>query len=54
MIKYVCGICGYVYEPVKGDADHGVEPGTPFEQLPEDWHCPVCGAIKENFEEKKS
>jgi rubredoxin len=50
MKKYVCGICGYVYDPAQGDPDNNVPPGTPFDQLPEDWTCPVCGAGKEDFE----
>lgn len=44
-----CSICGYVYDPAKGDPDSGVAPGTPFEQLPDDWVCPVCGAAKSDF-----
>ncbi|OOC46524.1 hypothetical protein XO09_06840, partial [Thermosipho sp. 1223] len=43
MKRYVCSVCGYVYDPEVGDPDNGVEPGTPFEKLPEDWVCPVCG-----------
>lgn len=50
MKKYVCSVCGYVYDPEKGDPENGVEPGTPFEELPEDWVCPVCGASKDEFE----
>ena len=49
MKKYVCGVCGYVYDPANGDKDGGVAPGTPFEKLPEDWSCPVCGAAKDEF-----
>jgi rubredoxin len=49
MEKYVCGICGYVYDPAVGDPDAGVTVGTPFEKLPEDWVCPVCGAGKDDF-----
>ena len=49
MEKYVCEPCGYVYDPAEGDPDNGVEPGTPFEKLPEDWVCPVCGATKDMF-----
>jgi rubredoxin len=52
MDKYVCQVCGYVYDPKKGDPDNGVEPGTPFEKVPEDWTCPVCGASKEDFEKE--
>jgi rubredoxin len=50
MQKYVCSICGYEYDPEVGDADGGIEPGTAFEDIPDDWVCPVCGATKENFE----
>jgi rubredoxin len=50
MTKYVCQVCGYVYDPAVGDSDGGVEPGTAFENLPEDWVCPVCGADKSAFE----
>lgn len=48
--KYRCTVCGYVYDPKKGDPDSGIEPGVSFEDLPEDWVCPVCGASKEKFE----
>jgi len=49
MEKQVCGICGYVYDPEKGDPDNGVEPGTAFADLPDDWACPICGAGKDEF-----
>ncbi|NLV77612.1 MAG: rubredoxin [Tissierellia bacterium] len=49
MDRYVCEPCGYVYDPAEGDPDNGIEPGTPFEQLPDDWVCPVCGATKDMF-----
>jgi len=49
MKKYVCNICGYVYDPAAGDPDSGIEPGTAFEDLPEDWVCPVCGVGKDQF-----
>lgn len=49
MKKYVCGICGYVYDPAKGDSDGGIVKGTAFEDLPDDWVCPVCGASKDEF-----
>lgn len=49
MKKYVCNICGYVYDPAAGDPDSGVKPGTAFENLPADWVCPVCGAAKSDF-----
>ena len=48
--KYRCRICGYVYDPEKVDTDSGIKPGTPFDQLPETWVCPVCGATKDQFE----
>ena len=47
--KYICSICGYVYDPAKGDPDSGIQPGTPFESIPDDWECPVCGVGKEEF-----
>ena len=50
MKRYVCIPCGYVYDPEKGDPDHGIEPGTSFEDLPESWCCPLCGATKDQFE----
>ncbi len=49
MTKYVCGICGYVYDPALGDPDNGVDPGTPFDKVPADWVCPICGADKDSF-----
>ena len=51
MQKYRCTVCGYIYDPEVGDPDSGVVPGTPFEELPEDWVCPICGAAKDQFEE---
>ena len=50
MAKYKCSVCGYVYDPELGDPDGDIPPGTPFEELPEDWQCPVCGASKGEFE----
>ena len=50
MDKYVCALCGYVYDPENGDPDNGVEPGTKWEDLPDDWECPICGASKDDFE----
>ena len=47
--KYVCSICGYVYDPAVGDPDNGIPAGTPFEELPEDWHCPRCKQGKDKF-----
>ncbi len=49
MQKYVCEPCGYVYDPEVGDPDGGIEPGTAFEDIPEDWVCPICGMGKEVF-----
>jgi rubredoxin/flavin reductase (DIM6/NTAB) family NADH-FMN oxidoreductase RutF len=48
--KYKCTVCGYIYDPEKGDADSGIRQGTPFEELPDDWVCPICGAGKDAFE----
>jgi rubredoxin len=53
MDKWECTACGYVYDPRKGDPDHGVTPGTAFENLPADWVCPECGAEKSLFEKIK-
>ncbi|MBA7681430.1 High molecular weight rubredoxin [subsurface metagenome] len=50
MAKYECKVCGYIYDPELGDPDGGIKPGTPFEELPDDWVCPVCGATKSEFE----
>ena len=49
MERWVCQVCGYVYDPAKGDPDSGVAPGTKFEDVPEDWTCPICGAQKSDF-----
>ncbi|MCD6362921.1 MAG: rubredoxin [Synergistetes bacterium] len=53
LAKYRCIICNYVYDPEKGDPDAGIKPGTPFEKLPDDWFCPVCGAGKDQFEKEE-
>ena len=50
MKKYVCVVCGYVYDPAAGDPDSGIAPGTPFESLPDEWICPLCGVGKDQFE----
>lgn len=50
MKKYVCKVCGYVYDPAVGDPDHNIPPGTSFESLPADWTCPACGVGKDEFE----
>ena len=47
--KYQCGVCGYIYDPAVGDPDGGIQPGTPFEAIPANWVCPVCGAEKSQF-----
>jgi len=47
--KWICEVCDYVYDPEQGDPDQGIEPGTPFEDLPDDWRCPDCGVGKEDF-----
>jgi rubredoxin len=49
MVKYECTVCGYIYDPELGDSDGGIKPGTPFEKIPDDWVCPVCGAAKSEF-----
>ncbi len=48
--KYQCMVCDHIYDPVEGDPDGGIDPGTPFEDIPDDWICPVCGAEKSDFE----
>jgi flavin reductase (DIM6/NTAB) family NADH-FMN oxidoreductase RutF/rubredoxin len=53
VVKYKCTVCNYVYDPEIGDVESGIEPGTPFEELPEDWVCPVCGAGKNEFEKEE-
>ena len=49
MKKYVCNMCGWEYDPEVGDPENGIEPGTPFENLPDDFVCPLCGVGKEDF-----
>ena len=51
--RYVCSVCGYVYDPEKGDPDNGVAPGTGFEDIPDSWTCPICGAEKSQFEKEQ-
>lgn len=51
MKKYICNVCGYIYDPEEGDPDSDISPGTPFENIPDDWVCPVCGVGKEDFEQ---
>ena len=49
MDKYVCDLCGYIYDPAEGAPDNGVAPGTAWEQVPADWVCPLCGVGKDQF-----
>jgi rubredoxin len=49
MQKYECDACGYVYDPKEGDPDSGIAPGTPWEDVPDDWVCPLCGVGKDQF-----
>lgn len=51
MKTWTCSLCGYTYDPAAGDPDNGVAPGTAFEDVSEDWVCPVCGAGKDQFTE---
>jgi len=50
MDRYICLACDYVYDPAIGDPEGGVAPGTPFEDIPDDWDCPQCGVSKEEFD----
>ncbi|MFC1917257.1 rubredoxin [Chloroflexota bacterium] len=50
MEKYQCTICGYIYDPERGDPVGGIDPGTAFADIPDDWVCPICGASKDQFE----
>jgi len=50
LARYVCTVCGYIYDEKEGDSEHGIKPGTPFEELPDNWCCPICGADKSLFE----
>ncbi len=49
MEKYTCDVCGYEYDTSVGDPDNGIAPGTPFEELPDNWKCPLCGVGKDEF-----
>ena len=51
MQKWQCSVCGHVYDPVEGDPEGGVEPGTAFEDIPDDWVCPECGAPKSAYKQ---
>lgn len=50
MKKYVCTVCDWIYDPETGDPEHGIKPGTAFEDIPDDWVCPICGVGKDMFE----
>jgi len=50
MKKYRCIVCGWIYDPAQGDPDGGIAPGTPFEDIPDEWSCPLCGVGKDQFE----
>ena len=50
MTSYVCALCGYRYRVEKGDVENGIEPGTEFDEISDDWTCPLCGALKDDFE----
>ncbi len=52
MENYVCTVCGYVYNPEEGCPDQGIEPGTPWEEVPDDFACPLCGVGKDQFEQE--
>ena len=52
MAKFVCTVCGYIYDEEVGDPDNGIEPGTLFADLPDDWECPLCSVGKEDFEQE--
>ena len=52
MERYVCTVCGYVYDPADGDPDHDVAAGTPWDKVPDEWVCPMCGADKSMFEKE--
>ena len=51
-MKYVCNVCGYVYDEATGDTDSGIAPGTLWADMPEDWECPLCGVGKDDFSEE--
>lgn len=53
MDKYVCSVCGYVYDPAEGDDENGIAPGTAFEDLPDEWVCPMCAVGKEQFQKEE-
>ena len=53
MRRYVCTVCGYIYDPATGDPESGIAPGTAFEDIPDDWVCPICEVPKDQFEEEE-
>lgn len=48
-VRWICNICGWIYDPAEGDPDSGIAPGTEFEDIPDDWYCPECGVGKDDF-----
>lgn len=50
-MRWICEPCGFIYDPEEGNPDSGIDPGTPFEDIPDDWMCPICGATKADFRE---
>lgn len=52
MDRYVCTVCGHVYDPAEGEPDNGIAPGTAFEDLPDSYECPLCGVGKDQFEKE--
>ena len=50
MKRWVCVMCGYIYDPIEGDPDSGIEPGTAWDDIPDDWYCPLCYVGKEDFD----
>lgn len=53
MKRYICNVCGYIYDPADGDPENGIPPGISFEELPDDWTCPACGVGKEFFDQEQ-
>jgi rubredoxin len=53
MSRYKCTVCGHIYDPAAGDPDSGIAPGTPFEEIPDDWVCPICGVGKGDYVKMK-
>ena len=53
MKRYICNVCGYIYDPADGDPENGIPAGISFEELPDDWTCPACGVGKDFFDEEQ-